>query len=171
MLLFHEDDDAIVSPQHNVNFAADRTTTQSVHLAAGGDGDGFVHGTVSASGREVYRSAISAFAERAITSRGGESAAGKLRCKSTNRTARELAVAKVRAALRCLARNDNTGPARSAGWKKTSFRVQGEISAARIWARLRTTTSGRRALAAAAAGRVKLTARVANRSRVILSKR
>jgi len=171
VLLFHEDDDAIVSPQHNLNFAADRTTTQSTHLAAGGDGDGFVHGTVSASGREVYRSAISAFSERAITSRRGESRAAKLRCKRANRTAREITISKLRAALRCLARNDKTGPARSDRWRKTSFRVQGELSAARIWARLRTTTSGRRALAAAAADRVKLTVRVANRSRVILTKR
>lgn len=171
VLLFREDDDAIVSAQHNLNFAADRSTTQSVHLAAGGDGDGFVHGTVSADGRAVYASAISAFAERAITSRRGESDAAKMRCKSANRTVREITTSKLRGALRCLARNDKTGPARSGQWKKTSFRVQGELNAARIWARLRKTTSGRRALAAAAADRVKLTVRVANRSRVILSKK
>jgi acetyl esterase/lipase len=171
VLLFHEDDDAIVSPQHNLNFAADRSTTQSVHLAAGGNGDGFVHGTVSADGRAAYASAISAFTERAITSRRGESDAAKSRCKSANRTVRQITTSKLREALRCLARNDQTGPARSGQWKNTSFRAQGELNAARIWARLRKTTSGRRALAAAAADRVKLTVRAANRSRVILSKR
>ena len=171
VLLFREDDDAIVSVQHNLNFAAGRPTTQSTNLAAGGAGDGFVHGTVSATGREVYRSAISAFTERAITSRRGEARAAKMRCKGANRTAREITIGKLRAALRCLARTDKTGPARSGEWKKTSFRVQGELSAARIWARLRTTTSGRHALAAAAGDHAKLTVRVANRSRVILSRR
>lgn len=171
VLLFHEDDDAIVSPQHNLNFAADRITTQSVHLAAGGHGDGFVHGTVSADGRQAYRSAIAAFAERALTARRGEFAAAKLRCKGTNRTVRETTVGKVGGALRCLARKDKTGPARSGRWKKTSFRVRGEVNAARIWTQLGRSTSGRRALAAAAADRVKLTVRIAGRSRVILSKR
>lgn len=110
VLLFREDDDAIVSRQHNLSFAADRITTQSVDLAAGGDGDGFVHGTTSADGRHAYRAAISAFAERAITARRGEFTAAKLRCKGSNRTVREIAVAKVRTALRCLARKDKTDP-------------------------------------------------------------
>lgn len=74
-------------------------------------------------------------------------------------------------ALRCLARTYKNGPSRSGGWKKTSFRVRGEVDAARIRAHLRRTRSGRRALAASAAGRANLTVRVASRSRVILSKR
>lgn len=171
VLLFHEDDDAIVSPGHNLNFAADRITTQSVHLAAGGHGEGFVHGTVSAEGRQAYRSAISAFGERAITARRGEFAAAELRCEGAKRTVRETTVSKMRGALRCLARKYKKGSTRSGGWKKTSYRVRGEVNAARIWDQLRRSRSGRRALAAAAAGRVKLTVRVASRSRVILSKR
>lgn len=171
VMLFRENDDAVVSPQHNLNFAASRITTQSVNLAAGGQDDGFVHGTVSTAGRDLYRSAIAAFLGRVVVSRRAASKAGKMRCKSANRTVREIATERVRTALRCLARKDKTVPAGSGEWKKTSFRVQGEISAARIWARLRTTTSGRRALAATAGRRDKLTVRIASRSRVILSKR
>lgn len=171
VMLFHEDDDAIVSFHHNLNFTGNRISTESVHLAAGDQNDGFVHGTVSAAGREVYSSAITAFAERAVTSRRAKFDARKMSCKSAHRTVREIAIDKVRGALRCLARSDNTGPVRSGRWNKTSFRVHGEVSAARIWARLRTTTSGRRALAAVAARQSNLTVRVANRSRVIPSKR
>lgn len=171
VMLFHEDDDPVVSSQHNLNFAANRITTQSVPLAAGGQGDGFVHGTVSAAGRAVYSSAIAAFTEGAIASRGAESEARKMRCESANRNLREISIEKVRGALHCLARKDKAVPARSGPWKKTSFRVRGEVSAARVWATLRRTRSGRRALAAAAARRVKLTVRSASRSRVIVTKR
>jgi acetyl esterase/lipase len=172
VLLFRENDDAVVSAEHNLGFAANRITTQSVHLPAGsGPNDGFVHGTVSTAGREIYSSAIAAFAERAVASRRAEFNAGRLGCRSANRTVRELAMDKVRAALRCLARKDKAIPARSGSWKKTSFRVAGELNAARIWARLRSTISGRNALSAAARRRAKLTVRVAGRSRVVLSKR
>lgn len=171
VMLFREDDDPVVSPQHNLSFAAGRITTQSVQLAAGGVDDGFVHGTVSAAGRAAYSAAISAFTERAIVSRRAEFDAADARCKSANRTIREISTDKVRAALRCLARKDRSVPARSGRWKKTMFRVRGEVSAARIWAKLRRTKSGRRALRATAARRVRLRVRSASRSRVIVSKR
>lgn len=168
VLLFREDDDAVVSPQHNLTFTAGRITTQRLDLAAGGPDDGFVHGTVSAAGREVYRTAIAAFTEHAVASRRAEFKAGNGGCKSARRNVGEIAIDKVRGALRCLARKDKVVPTRLLHWKRTSFRVQGEINAARIWARLRTTTSGRRALGAVGARRAKLSVRIAGRSRVIL---
>ena len=78
----------------------------------------------------------------------------------------------MQAALRCLARNDAL--ARKAGSHARgtlSRRVRGEVNAARAWKALRSSTSGRRALAALAAGRATATLRSGDPSRVTLTVR
>ena len=46
--------------------------------------------------------------------------------------------------------------------------MRGEVNAARLWGELRTTQSGRRALAATAARRARLAVRIGDPSRVVL---
>lgn len=166
-MLLRENDDPVVSPRHNLNFAANRITTRSVDLAAGEPHDGFVTGrcrprAARSTARRSRRSpsAHARLAAPSWTPPGGAAGAP---------TAPSARSRSTRWAARCAAWRAETRPvpSRSGPWKKTSFRVQGEISAARIWARLRTTISGRRALAATAARRVKLSVRTADRSRVI----
>ena len=72
-------------------------------------------------------------------------------------------------ALRCLARHDPTVRSTEAGrWQQTTIRLRGEVNAARVWSLLRTKSSGRLALQAAAQRRVKISVQTSERSRVTL---
>jgi len=53
-------------------------------------------------------------------------------------------------------------------WQRTTFKLRGEVNAARIWDALRGSRSGRRALAAAAKRRARISVLIGDRSRVVL---
>ena len=168
VLLMHEAADEVVSAQHDDRFQAARPTTQLVELAAGGPGDvDFMHGTVSDAGRGKYMAAIGAFADRAVAARAAERNAAGTGCSGTGRSLAEAGLNTIKRALRCLARKD-AAIRRAGGWKRTSVRLRGEVNASRIWSSLRRTKSGRRALAATAAKRAKLSVRAGDRTQVVL---
>ena len=172
VLLVDEADDDYVSPEHARRFVAARPTTQSAALEAGDPADpstAFIHGTVSAAGRAAYGATIGAFADRLVAANQAELDADQLDCARTNRTTRETSLPAIGSSLACLARRD--GAARrpfDRDWRRTSIRMRGEIDSARIWARLRSTAAGRRALAALARRRAELAVEPSDRSRVTL---
>jgi acetyl esterase/lipase len=170
VLLLHEADDSVVSALHAARFAAARPTTQTMELEAGDPNDAstdFMHGTVSIAGRAQYGAAIGSFADRAVAGRDAERNARRLGCSSVSRSLREIGLPAMQGALRCLARK--TADARSAsGWQQTNIKLRGEVNASRIWASLRGSTSGRRALAAAAIKRAKVLVQMGDRTRVTL---
>ena len=172
VLLIREADDNIISAQQYERFGAARPTTQIVTLEPGSPGDPatkFVHGTASDAGRGQYASSIGAFADRAVEAAEAERSGARTGCAGVGRSIAEIGVEKMQLALRCLARKDSSAKeAGSRSWKRTSVTLRGEINAARIWSLLRETRSGRRALAAAAKRRAKVTVRTGDRSRVIL---
>lgn len=170
VLLVHESDDAMVSAQHDARFQAARPTTQLVDLAAGNPADpatDFMHGTVSDAGRGKYAAAIGAFADRAVAASEAERSAARTGCAGVGRSLAEVGLATLKSALRCLARRDAAGSS-ARGWQRTSVTLRGEVNASRIWSSLRATKSGRRALAAAAAKRARVSVRTGDRSRVVL---
>ena len=167
VLLMREADDQMVSAQHVTNFVAGRPTTQTVDLESGANG--FVHGTVSDAGAGKYASAIGAFADRAVAAREAERNGARTGCSGVGRSVNEIGLIALRSSLRCLATRDTL--ARRAGtraWQSTKVTMRGEVNAARIWRSLRATQSGRRALAATAKRRAKVTVSTGDRSRVIL---
>jgi acetyl esterase/lipase len=172
VLLVREGDDAMVSAEHDARFRAARPTTQVIDLDPGTAGDAsesFVHGTVSDSGRAEYDAAVGAFADRAVAAHTAERIGAATGCSGVGRSVSEAGLPALRASLRCLARKD--AAARRAGggaWQRTSVTLRGEVNAARIWRSLRTTKAGRRALAAAARRRARVTVRTGDRSRVVL---
>jgi len=171
VLLMHEADDSVVSAQHDARFQAARPTTQLVDLAAGNPADpatDFMHGTVSDAGRGRYMAAIGAFADRAVAARAAERVAAATGCSGVGRSLAEVGLNSVKSALRCLARKDAAAGGRVGGWQRTSVTLRGEVNASRIWSSLRATKSGRRALAAAAAKRAKLSVRTGDRTQVVL---
>ncbi len=172
VLLINEADDVYVSTAHAERFKAARPTTQTLVLAAGDPADAstkFVHGTISAAARGAYVSTLGAIVDRVTAAHQAEKDAAALGCGGVTRSLRQVGTAKVQSALACLARRDATSRnAYSARWRRTSTKLRGEINAARIWARLRTTTAGRRALAAGAKRRAKLAVAVGDRSQVTL---
>jgi len=164
LLLLREGDDAVFSSRHLDAVHDLRPTTQVVDLEAGNPADlstVLLHGTVSSSGRAAYESALGAFTDRAVSARAAERAAARTGCPHVSRSVREIGLARVSKALRCLARK--RPPARSSklgrGWRQTRLTMQGEVSAARIWGRLRETTDGTRALLATAAQRATVVVR------------
>ena len=172
VLLVREGDDDMVSPAHDARFRAARPTTQAVDLEAGNRGDAattFVHGTVSDTGRAQYAAAVGAFADRAVAAHRAERSGARTGCSRVGRSVAEIGLSALRASLRCLARKDASARrAGSRGWRRTSVTLRGAVNAARIWNSLRSTKSGRRALAAAAKRRAKVTVRTGDRSRVVL---
>jgi acetyl esterase/lipase len=175
VMLMHEGDDTIVPLEQATLFAAARPTTQVVSLEAGDPNDPadkFVHGTISAAGRQAYAAAIGAFADRAVASRAAELKAQHTGCAQTSRTLTEIGKPQFVAALRCLARKDTKARRASVGsWRSTSLRVHGELDAARLWSDLRASKSGMRALAAAARSRSSVTVQPSDPSRVVLRAR
>ncbi len=172
VLLVHETDDELVTPLHAQRFAATRPTTQIVVLEPGDQNNArtdFMHGTVSEIGRAHYMSGLGAFLDRAIATRDAERAAAGTGCKGVTKSVTQAGLEALKSALRCLAGRD--ADARKAGsrsWQQTSVKLRGEVNAARVWANLRATVSGRRALAAAARRRASVIVRTGDRSRVIL---
>ncbi len=174
VLLLREADDPLIPVEQVENFVAARPTSQRVELEGvpGGPADPtqvYLHGTLSDNGRSQHRAAIAAFVDRAAASYAAERDAARTRCKGVTRTVGQAGAAKLRVALRCLARSDRA--ARKAGARRaktTSRRVRGEVNAARAWAALRPSKDGRRGLAALAAGRAKATVRSGDPSRVTL---
>ncbi len=172
VLLVREGDDNMVSPAHDARFRAARPTTQAVDLEAGNRSDAattFVHGTVSDNGRAQYDAALGGFADRAIAAHEAERISARTGCSGVGRSVSEIGLTGLRASLRCLARMDAaTRRSGSRGWQRTSVSLRGEVNAARIWSSLRATTSGRRALAAAAKRRATVMIRTGDRSRIVL---
>ncbi len=172
VLLVSEADDVFVAAAHAQRFTAARPTTQTVVLDPGDPADpstAFVHGTVSATGRAQYDAALGSFADRLVAANQADRDATALGCPRVTRTLLETSLASVATAVECLARRD--AEARQPfdrQWRRTSIRLRGEVDAARIWARLRTSTAGRRALAAAAKDRASLAIAVSDRSRITL---
>lgn len=172
VLLMREADDDVVSAQHDARFGAVRPTTQLIDLQPGNRGDAgarFVHGTVSDAGRGKYASTIRTFGDRAVAAYRAERRAARTKCSGAARSVADIALARVRSALRCLARKDavarRTG---SRNWRGSSVKLRGEVNAARIWSVLRTTKSGRRALSAIGTRRAKVIIASGAPSRVVL---
>jgi acetyl esterase/lipase len=172
VLLIHEADDSVVPPIHSLRFQAARPTTQVVGLEPGDPSDRsteFMHGTVSELGREHYAAAIGAFADRAVAARAAERNATRTGCSLVSRSLGEVGLPGLQVGLRCLARKDAESLRAGQGrWQQTSVKMRGEVNAARVWGYLRGTTSGRRALAAAAKRRAKVMVQTGDRSRVTL---
>jgi dienelactone hydrolase len=172
VLLVHEADDTLVPPVHDRRFQAARPTTQLLVLEPGDPSDratDFVHGSVSQLGRARFESALGAFADRAVADRATERNATRTGCSRVNRSLDEIGLRGLQAGLRCLARKDATSlRARTGGWGQTSVKLRGEVNAARVWGHLRTTRSGRRALAATVKRRAKVTVQTGHPSRVTL---
>jgi hypothetical protein len=172
VLLIHEADDQIVGASQGARFVQARPTTQLVELEAGDPANqstAFIHGTVSEAGRGQYLSAVGSFADRAVAAGAAERGAAATRCPSVSRSTDEVGLAKVKSALRCLARSDAAArSARTTTWKRTKVMMRGEVNAARVWSRLRRTTSGLSALGATAKLRTKLTVLAGDRSQIVL---
>jgi len=172
VLLINEADDSLVPFVHTARFVAARPTTQTALLEAGDRANPstmFVHGTVSETGRTRYDSTIGSFADRAVVASAAERRATRTGCLMVERSLAEAGQTHLQRALRCLARSDARSLRAGRGeWYTSSFRLRGEINAARIWSHLRETASGRRALVAASKRRTKITVRASDRSRVTL---
>jgi acetyl esterase/lipase len=172
VLLMHEADDSVVSALHAARFAAARPTTQTIELEAGdpnNPADDFMHGTVSPAGRAQYAAAIGAFADRAVAAHAAERDAAQTGCAQVSRSLGEIGLGPLKGALRCLALRDaQAKKSGTRGWQQTNIKLRGEVNAARIWASLRSSRSGRRALAAAALRRAKLLVQTGDRTRVTL---
>lgn len=172
VLLVHEVDDELVTASHAQRFQAARPTTQLVELAPGDKNDpstDFMHGTVSDIGRGQYMSGIGAFADRAVRARAAERVAARKGCSQVTRPFAEIGSRRLLSALHCLARKDARARRSSSDrWRETSVKLRGQVNAARVWRFLRSTTSGQRALAAAAKRRAKVIVRTGDRSRVTL---
>ncbi len=165
VLLLREADDRLVSARHNERFAATRPTTQTAELQSGGD-ELFVHGSLSPAGLARYASVLGSFVDRAVTARRDERRAARLGCKGAARRLGDISVGKLRSVVRCLARKDRKVPSRTGRWRRTSYRLRGDVTAGRVWGHLRKSKSRRRALAALGRRRATLTVRRSDRSRV-----
>lgn len=172
VMLVHETDDELVTASHAQRFAAARPTTQLVELQAGERGNAaqdFMHGTVSDVGRGQYMSGIGSFADRAVSARAAEREAARTGCSQVTRSVMDTGPERLQGALRCLARKRaGSLPSGSGRWRETSVKLRGKVNAARVWARLASSKSGKRALAAAARRRARIIVRTGDRSRVIL---
>jgi acetyl esterase/lipase len=172
VLLLHEADDELVTASHAQRFQAARPTTQLLELAAGDQADPrttFMHGTVSDVGRGEYMTGVGAFADRAVVARLADRGAARSGCSQVGRTVAQIGSKGLQSALRCLVRTAaRRAPSASARWRETSIKLRGEVNAARVWASLRTTRNGQRALAAVAKRRAKVTVRTGAQTRVTL---
>jgi acetyl esterase/lipase len=173
VLLLHETDDPLVSASYAERFQSELPTTRVVELEAGDPSDPsthFAHGTVSAAGRALYTSTIGAFADQAKTARDAERSAARTGCPGVGTSSISVSGSRTLAtALRCLAHSGARAlPSRFGAWRRSILTISGKIDAARLWARLRRTTSGRRALAACRDRRTDLAVHTGDPSRVIL---
>jgi acetyl esterase/lipase len=171
VMLIHESNDPLVSLTHAMSFQATVPTTQVVELEPGDPGDpstAFRHGTVSPLGRTRYAAAVGTFADRARSARDAGRMASKLHCGGYLQSMAVVGLPAMTRSLRCLARHDrrlhaSRGPARP---RPVTLRPHGLLNAARLWATLRATSSGRRVLVELARGRATVVARLGSPSRV-----
>jgi acetyl esterase/lipase len=172
VLLVHEADDEVVSGAHAARFQGARPTTQVIELEPGdrdNPADDFMHGTLSDVGRAHYMSGLGSFADREVAARDAERNAARTGCAQVTRSIAQAGLAALQNGLRCLAGKDAEARRTGIGsWRQTSVKLRGEINAARVWANLRATKSGLRALVAAGTRRAKVTVQAGDRSRVIL---
>ena len=172
VLLINEGDDTLVPAIHMARFQAARPTTQTVQLPPGSPAEPsthFVHGTISETGRAQYAGAIGSFADRAVAAWQAERSATRTGCAQVTRPITQTGLPGLQSALRCLARNDAVSLSASPGsWQRTSVKIRGEVSAARIWSNLRATKSGRQALVAVAKRHTNVSVRAGDQTRVIL---
>jgi acetyl esterase/lipase len=168
VLMLREADDRLMPREQLDGFLEARPTTESLELEsnpAATPETWWLHGTLSEAGRARYLGAVGGFVDRAYATRTAERSADRTGCQDSAKT--DLVA--MTSALRCLTRNDRTvrrgGRARIA---TATRRLRGEINAARIWTTLRSSARGRRALAAFAVRRARLSLRSANPSTVTL---
>ena len=177
VLLLRQADDALIPPDQVQRFRAVRPATQSTVLEAGDvsqEDQVWLHGTLSPIGRNTYLSAISNFADRALTAHGAARRAGRMRCAGANRRLARIGVESFRRALRCLARRGARASkvSRSSSMRRaTTTPLLGEVTAARAWGTLRRTGTGRRQLAALGAGRASARVRVGDPSQLVVRPR
>jgi hypothetical protein len=174
VLLMREADDPLMPIEQVERFVAARPTTERVELesAAGDSAMKYLHGTLSDAGRAMYRDRLGAFVDRAGSDYEAEQEAARTGCKGVRRSLTLGGLDRMEAALRCLARGDALArQAGAKGAKTTSRRVRGEVNAARTWTRLRESVTGRRALAALAAGRATTSVRAGSPNRVTVQVR
>lgn len=175
VLLVHEVDDELVTAAHAQRFKVARPTTQLLELEPGDKSNrshDFMHGTVSDAGRAQYMAGIGAFADRAVSARSAERGAARMGCSQVTRSVDQTGPRGLQEALRCLARKESSSLPRNPGrWRETNVKLRGKVNAARVWAYLRDRASGRRALAAAAKRRARVTVKTGDRSRVTLRAR
>ena len=171
VMLVHEADDELVTALHPQRFRAARPTTQVIGLQPGDRASrtsDFMHGTVSDFGRAQYMSGIGSFADRAVAARAAEREAARTGCLQVSRSVMETGPKGLQSALRCLALKQASSLPSDSRWRETNVKLRGKVNAARVWANLRASMNGQRALAAAARRRAKLIVRTGDRSRVIL---
>jgi acetyl esterase/lipase len=171
VMLIHESDDPLVSVGHATSFQARVPTTRVVELEAGDPADpstDFRHGTVSPLGRALYAAVIGSFVDRARVARDAERMASDLHCRGYLASMIDTGRAAMTRLLRCLARHDGrlfASRGRSSR-RCLTLRPHGTLNAARLWAGLRATRSGRLALAKFARDRATVMARPGSPSRV-----
>jgi acetyl esterase/lipase len=162
-LLLRQADDRFIPPEQVDAFVRARPTTQVATLQSGDPtslADYWLHGSLSDAGRGRYLASVGAFADRAVQAYRARRAAARLRCAQVNRRLAGDGAAALQRALRCLARRDGAARGASAARAATTrVQVRGEVTAARVWSALRARASGRRALAALAAGRFRAVVR------------
>jgi acetyl esterase/lipase len=172
VLILREADDPLIPIEQVDNFVAARPTTQRVELESAPGSDlshFFLHGTLSDGGRSEYRAALGSFVDRAAVAHAADLDAERTGCGGVTRSVTQGGATRLQKALRCLARSDAAARgARAARARTTIRRVRGEVNAARAWSLLRASTSGRRALAALAAGHARTTVRSGDPTRVTL---
>jgi dienelactone hydrolase len=172
VLIMREADDPLIPIEQIDNFVAASPTTQRVELEAapGSDlGQFYLHGTMSENGRDQYRAALGSFVDRAVASHASERQATRTGCKGVTRSPALDGAVRMQQSLSCLARADGlVRKAGARGARSLVRRVRGDINAARAWTALRSSMSGRRGLAALAAGRARTTVRSGNPTRLTL---
>ncbi|MEY2441959.1 MAG: hypothetical protein QOJ46_1385 [bacterium] len=172
VLLLHEADDPLVSASYATRFQSQLPTTRVVELEAGDPSDAsthFAHGTVSAAGRALFASEIGSFADQAKTARDAERSGARTGCPGVDSSVGTIGSRALASALRCLAQSDVGSLRTGIGtWRRSILTVNGKVDAARLWARLRRTTTGRRALVASLKRRVDLVVHTGHPSRVLL---
>jgi acetyl esterase/lipase len=172
VLLVREADDALVMADQAQRFIDARPTTQFLQLEPGDPSNpqaAFLHGTTTDAGRVLYASTAGAFVDRAVENHRAEAAARAAGCSKVTRTVRDAGEGVLQGALRCLARKQSGSlPSNVGGWRQTSLRLRGDVNAARLWAQLDESRSGRLALAATARARTRVIAQIGDRTRVLV---
>ena len=177
VLLLRQADDIFIPPEQVQSFRAVRPATQSAELEAGDTAQPdqiWLHGSLSANGRDRYLSTIAGFADRAVTAHHAGRSASRTRCARANRRLARIGTTRFRRALRCLARRGAHASrvARSSSARRTTTtQILGEVTPARAWAALRRTRTGRHQLVALGRNRASAGVRIGNPSELIVSPR